>query len=525
MAKYDRFSEIVSQYENLPVVVRLREMIRRLWHLEVVLADANGFVIDPTRGKKSPSRNQFCHKCLFDKEGLKKCDQTVLEVTEELEKGAGRPGGVFDHCHTGFKYMAYPIYVRGEFVGSVVAGGFLTENLSAEKKREILEKSAPYRGTEIADVEAAFSEIPVLTEVEVRSFFEIISFGVEEVTRYHEEIAQRESQIEQLAEALENRYAYHSIVGRAPAMRLLYTLLDKLKDSDSTALIQGENGTGKEMVAKAIHYNSPRRHRRFVSQNCSAFNDNLLDSELFGHVKGSFTGAIRDKKGLFEMADGGTFFMDEIGDMSHVLQVKLLRVLQEGVFIPVGGTEPKRVDVRIVAATNQDLRKMVDEGDFREDLFYRINVINIYVPPLRERREDIPILVEHFLRKYDRSDVGRRKRVAPETLDALMAYNWPGNVRQLENEIQRSIVLAGTSELISRELLSPAVLHAAAGTAQVRLSGKLRDAMEHLERQMLLEGLRRTRWNKSKLSRELGISRATLIGKVEKYGLVRDARP
>jgi transcriptional regulator with PAS, ATPase and Fis domain len=293
-------------------------------------------------------------------------------------------------------------------------------------------------------------------------------------------------------------------------------------DSDSTVLIQGENGTGKELIAKAIHFNSWRKDRRFVVQNCSAFNDNLLDSELFGHKKGAFTGAISDKQGLFEVADGSTFFLDEIGDMSAALQVKLLRVLQEGTFIPVGDTQPKKVDVRIIAATNRDLKQMVEHGTFREDLYYRINVINIRIPRLCERKEDIPLLVDHFLRKQARGVPSRLKKLSRECFRRLMEYNWPGNIRELENEIERLVVLAGDEKLVGEELLSsrirkPAGLEGpAGGGAEPR---GLPDAIQALERTMIYDVLTRNHWNKTRAAQELCISRRNLIRKVNKYKL------
>ena len=240
---------------------------------------------------------------------------------------------------------------------------------------------------------------------------------------------------------------YDAIIGRARPMLDLFRTMDRVVDSESTVLIQGENGTGKELVAKAIHGNSVRRDQRFVIQNCSAFNDNLLDSELFGHKKGAFTGAIADKQGLFEIADGGTIFLDEIGDMSPALQVEVLRVIQEGTFTPVGDTVVRQVDVRIIAATNRDLKRMVERGEFREDLFYRVNVINLTMPPLRDRKDDITLLVDTFLRKHGR---GRRagKRLSRACFDRMLAYNWPGNVRELENEIERLVVLAGEEKII-----------------------------------------------------------------------------
>jgi two-component system, NtrC family, response regulator HupR/HoxA len=289
--------------------------------------------------------------------------------------------------------------------------------------------------------------------------------------------------------------------------------------SESTVLIQGENGTGKELIAKAIHYNSARKDRRFLIQNCSAFNDNLLDSELFGHRKGAFTGAIADKMGLFEAADGGTFFLDEIGDMSPALQVKLLRVLQEGTFMPVGDTVTRTVDVRIIAATNRDLKTMVARGEFREDLYYRVNVINLVVPPLRERHEDIPMLIEYFLKKHARGRrAGGARQLARECFERLLGYPWPGNVRELENEIERLVVLAGEERVIGEELLSPRIRRHGQQTAAAVDRG-LPGALATLERAMIEDALRRHRGNKTRAAQELKISRRNLIRLAQKYTL------
>jgi transcriptional regulator with PAS, ATPase and Fis domain len=310
----------------------------------------------------------------------------------------------------------------------------------------------------------------------------------------------------------------------------VYRLLEKVVESDSTVLIYGESGTGKELVARAIHYNGPRAKRQFVVQNCSAFNDNLLESALFGHSKGAFTGAIKDKKGLFEIADGGTFFLDEIGDMSFALQVKLLRVLQEGTFTPVGSTEQKTVDVRVIAATHKDLQKMVERGEFREDLYYRINVIKVQVPPLRERMDDLSVLVEHFLRKHHRGK-GTPPRVAVDAVASFQRYAWPGNIRELENEIERLLVLGGDLPELPDELVSSRIREADGGGGArpaPRVSppaggpaGSLREAIEALERDLIHQGLIRTHWNKSQLAKELGISRSNLIQKCSYYGLDR----
>jgi len=525
MANYDQYPEIINTYERLQTVVKLRELVRRIWKVDAEFATPSGKILDGERGKASLSRNQFCHKCLLDKSGLRKCDQSVRDIVHAQQSGKTPADSLFGECHAGFRYLAVPVVHDGKFVGSVLAGGFLTELPTPAKKKEVAEKTRAFLGAEVADVEAAWRDVPVLSERERGSLKELIEFGIQEVRDFHVERMRREGEIRTRLMTPSNAYASTvAIVGRSRAMERVFELLSKLKDSESAVLIQGENGTGKEIVAQAIHRNSARRDRPFVMQNCSALNDNLLDSELFGHVRGSFTGAIRDKKGLFEAANGGTFFMDEIAEMSPSLQVKLLRVLQEGVFTPVGSTEPRRVDVRIVAATNRDLKEMVETGKFREDLFYRINVITIRVPPLRERREDIPLLVEHFLQKHASRTSREMKTIAPKALDVLLSYNWPGNVRQLENEIQRAIVLSGSSHVIGDDVLSPVLMAGTQSTVHVKLQGKLRDAMEQVERHILQDGLRRNGWNKSKLSRELGISRATLIWKVQKYGLVEEAQ-
>ena len=322
--------------------------------------------------------------------------------------------------------------------------------------------------------------------------------------------------------------SYAGIVGRSASMKDLYRLLERIKSSNATILISGENGTGKELVARAIHDLSSRGSKRFVATNCSAFNDNLLESELFGHKRGSFTGAVVDKPGLFEVADGGTFFLDEVGDMSPALQVKLLRVLQEGIFMPVGATEPRKVDVRIIAATNRELGAMVQHGQFREDLYYRLHVVALRVPALRDRADDIPLLVGHFLARLAARD-GRKKALSQAAMQRLLDHRWPGNVRELENEIERLWVLSGDDALVGEETLSPSIGRgpveasaAASGAASASPAERagtqnLPNAVEALERQMIVDGLRRARGNKTRAAEDLGISRRNLIRKVHAY--------
>ncbi len=332
-----------------------------------------------------------------------------------------------------------------------------------------------------------------------------------------DEIASVAAQTARAADDGPPRHRYEGIIGRSRAIRELLRRLDKVVESDSTVLISGENGTGKELVARAIHYNSARAACPFVVQNCSAFNDNLLDSELFGHRRGSFTGAIADKPGLFEVADRGTFFLDEIGDMSPALQVKLLRVLQEGTFTPVGDTATRHVDVRILAATNRDLRELVARGEFREDLFYRVHVLTITCPPLRERRDDVPLLVDHFLR---RNGGGRaRRKLSPACMARLLAWSWPGNIRELENEIERLVVLAGDERVIGEGLLSERLREPAAHGGEGATPTSLDETMDAAERRTIEEVLQRHAWNKTRAAAELRISRRNLLRKVEKHGL------
>ncbi|MBF0300402.1 MAG: sigma-54-dependent Fis family transcriptional regulator, partial [Oligoflexia bacterium] len=415
------------------------------------------------------------------------------------------------------------ILIEGEFAGTIFAYPFIAETLTSEEEINLKKKLIECGATE-NDASIAIKQLKRLDKTEKEYLHELVELVVQEVNTFHHEIEKREARILELNSELGTKYRYHSMIGKSKKMQLIYRMLERICKSESTVLIQGENGTGKELVAKAIHYNSPRKDAVLLAQNCSAFNDNLLDSELFGHVKGAFTGAIKDKKGLFEMANGGTLFLDEIGDTSLTMQVKLLRVLQEGTFLPVGATQSRKVNVRIIAATNRDLKTMIVKGEFREDLYYRINVLNILLPPLRERKEDISILFDHFMEKKC-AEIGQPpKLISKKCLEKIIDYAWPGNVRELENEIERIIVLAGDNKNITPEMLSQKILDfgeptTTVGSKGMKTSGSLKDAMEELEDVMISEGLKRCNFNKSKLAKELGISRASLITKVEKYGL------
>ncbi len=318
----------------------------------------------------------------------------------------------------------------------------------------------------------------------------------------------------------EERQRFPNIVGDSPAMRAVFNQLDKVIDTRATVCIEGETGTGKELIASAIHYKSGRRDKMFVAQNCAALPENLLESELFGHKRGAFTSADADKKGLFEIADGGTLFLDEMGEMPLALQAKLLRVLQEGTIRPVGATSEKQVDVRIICATNRDLSAEVEKGRFRQDLYYRLMVFPIRLPPLRERTEDIPALARHFLARYAEEYRLELPGFTPEALDALTTYNWPGNIRELENEVQRVVIQADPGEPIEATDLSPR-LRKIEGTVAKALpkKGTLKEMMDQVERWLIAEALRDHGGNKTRTAATLGITREGLHKKLDKLGL------
>jgi two-component system response regulator AtoC len=313
----------------------------------------------------------------------------------------------------------------------------------------------------------------------------------------------------------ETASSLEALVGKSPAMQTVFAKIKRAAPSDSTVLLTGESGTGKELVARAIHQLSMRRDKEFVPVDCSALVESLLESELFGHVKGSFTGAHQTKHGLFGLANHGTFFFDEIANLSLNIQAKLLRVIQEREFMQVGSQKRHKLDIRIIASSNRDLREAIKAGDFREDLFYRLSVIPIHLPPLRERTGDIPLLVDHFIHKYNQKSKREVKGVAAAAMKMLTLYPWPGNVRELEHTIERILILED-GDLIQPEHL-PSFISGRQGDFQVFSDGEL--TLEELERRYLQFILRRTKGNQSEAARILGINRKTLGQKIQKYNL------
>jgi len=327
-----------------------------------------------------------------------------------------------------------------------------------------------------------------------------------------------------LQKQLRSRHKFDSIIGKSSSLGRTLAVVEKVADTESTVLITGESGTGKELFARALHYNSRRAERPLVTVNCGAIPEELLESELFGHVKGAFTNAVNHREGRFAAASGGTIFLDEIGDMSPNLQVKLLRVLQERTFEPVGSSKTLKVDVRVIAATHQDLPKLIETGRFREDLFYRLNVLPIAVPPLRERIEDLPLLIHHFL-DLARQDRGSRiQGVTDEAIEHLMDYHWPGNIRELENLIERLTVLVGEGDIELEDL--PPEIRAEpmtqAWAPRVPSTGlDFNTVVGRFESELIEQALQHTRWNKNRAAGLLGLNRTTLIEKIKKRGITR----
>ncbi len=319
-----------------------------------------------------------------------------------------------------------------------------------------------------------------------------------------------------LQSQLKDRFKPSNIVGNSKGMQNVYELIAQVTRSDATVLIRGESGTGKELVAHAIHFNSFRAEKPFIKVNCGALPESVVESELFGHEKGAFTGAIAMRKGRFELAHGGSIFLDEIGDLSPTTQIKFLRILQEREFERVGGTATMRTDVRVITATNRNLEQLIEEANFRQDLYYRLNVFPIHIPPLRERKTDIPLLTDYFVEKYSKANHKNIKRISTSAIDMLMSYHWPGNVRELENCMERAVLLS-SDQVIHGRYLPPTLQTPLASGTQHR--GTLDDTLENIERDIIMDALKSTRGNKAKAARALRISERIMGLRVTKHGI------
>jgi len=513
-----------SVVKDLLVIKKLEQIVGKWFGVDLVYTDHYGRIQSDVLKADHKFYSQLFSLQMKSPHGAQSLQQDIERAVEYFEEHKV-PNAVIPSSFAGVDIYVSEVVSDGDVLGYVFAFPFITQAWTHEHMQTYVKQMVEGGANEV-DVKFYAEKVFKLPPAQVEYLKELVQVVGEEFSSFHHEISKRDERISELNSELGTKFRYHNMIGKSKAMQKIYHLLDKIKTSEATIMIQGENGTGKELVAKAIHFGSPRKDAVFLAVNCSAFNDNLLDSELFGHVKGAFTGAVKDKKGFFEMANGGTLFLDEIGDTSLAMQVKLLRVLQEGTFLPVGSAQPRKVNVRVIAATNKPLKEMIARGEFREDLYYRINVINVNLPPLRERFEDIPFLMEYFLEKQCAEMGHPTKQFSKKCIEKMLDYKWPGNVRELQNEVERLVVLAGEDKIVTPDLLSSRItdsLEANAGTPSglkgINTNGSLKDALEELERMMIREGLKRTNFNKSKLAKELGVSRAGLIMKVEKYEL------
>ncbi|HEY5925606.1 MAG TPA: sigma 54-interacting transcriptional regulator [Kofleriaceae bacterium] len=486
---------MVRTFDTLPEVALARDLLRRWYGLEL------GYLAGDGSGYERTS-HAACETLRAHPSGA--CGAQMKDVAKQLAANRqvqssphANAATIVQRCYAGMTIVAAPVRDTDGLAGIVYASGG--------------------RAGALADVEAAIVKATGATGEAAALASKAPELGEADVARIRDLVASAAAAVERSQPATIPpttwTHPFNEIVGDAPAVREVVKLLTKVVRSEATVLVHGESGTGKELIARAIHYHGPRGKKPFVVQNCSAFNDNLLESALFGHVRGAFTGAVKDQKGLFETADGGTFFLDEIGDMSAALQVKLLRVLQEGTFMPVGGTKPVKVDVRIIAASHKDLHAMVQVKQFREDLFYRVNVLKITVPPLRERVADIPRLAQHFVNKHWRNP-GPAPKLSQSALARLVAYPWPGNIRELENEIERMLVLAGDAQ----ELTGPMVSSRVAGSP-VNAGRALRDVVDVAEADAIVQALGRSSGDRDVAAAELNVSRAYLDARCTALGL------
>ncbi|MCY4380244.1 MAG: sigma 54-interacting transcriptional regulator [Proteobacteria bacterium] len=524
-----------QNFDKLIMIKKLRKLVGEWWDIQMHFTDEKGYLRGVPSGQFFSPLNPISKAIVGDPTGFKLTMQDVKKTTIDASL-TKKPKVVRNH--SGFSALFVPLRVGGKNLGCVFADGFLSEHTKEEQQHQIKSFLFKVFGPDGEDLFPQIDDLPVLADKDLHYLCELIKLVVSEMldTRAHlsrmkENLSSERKKVAKLKEELGDRFHFSKMIGKSQNMQKLYHMVEKICDSRATVLVRGENGTGKELISRALHYNSSRKKEPFLVVNCGAFNDNLLESELFGHVKGAFTGANRDKKGVFAVADGGTLFLDEIGDTSLSMQVKLLRVLQEGTFIPVGSTASHKTQVRIVAATNRNLEQMMAEKLFREDLYYRLNVITLDIPPLRERKEDIPLLINYFLNKHgshlladdDNKVPLNTKVLSHECLTKLLNYDWPGNVRELENEIERLCVIASLDDFpVPLEYLSARLLDSDQDTrvsASFTESTMLKESVEHLERAMIESALEDYGWDQVEVAKRLGIPKTTLLDKIRKYQL------
>jgi len=464
--------------------------------------------------KEPPIPFPFCEFIYGTEEGKRRC---VLEDKQSSTRASsiGKPDIWI--CHAGLTDLSVPIIFRGTYCGCMTTyGGLLLDEPNETHWQEIAERVKD-TGVDLERLKKAYFEITPISKELLEVMFNLMSVIVEEIIKAAVETEEDKKRISELESALTEKYNFDKIIGKSRAMQEIFSLIRRIIQTDSPVLIEGETGTGKELVASTIHYNGPRKENPFMAINCGGMTETLLESELFGHIKGSFTGAIRDKKGLFEVTDKGTLFLDEIGEMSPSLQVKLLRVLQEGIFLPVGATEPRKADVRIISATNKNLKELVNQGKIREDLYYRINVIKVALPSLRDRKDDIPLLIDHFLKTFPAAAEKKIKGIRPEAMKMLLNYPWPGNIRELQNVLGRAISLTSAKYItpadlpneITQERLFPVP----------NIYKPYEDIKKAIEKEYFSKLLTETKGNIAKAAQLAQVNRDTLYEFLKKHNL------
>lgn len=499
---------LYKQFRHFHVLKKFKTLLSQWWNIDLFLIEksAKGFFYSAETVLNNNILKALLNSQIF-REDFVRCVDGLKNHPKLI---SGKAYTVLWE-KSRFNVFAVPLLIQDSVEGFVVCAGFKNQN---EKRLTELLSYLNFSDEWIKAEIACLKEVHSNDRGYIKKFLSVLA--EESFLLFQQQQKQREMIQRLRGQMLLEKY--EGMIGKSPNMQFLFGVLKKIRRSESTILIQGENGTGKELIARAIYKESRRAKKPFVVQNCSAFNENLLESELFGHKKGAFSGAISDKKGLFELADSGTFFLDEVGDTSPALQAKLLRVLQEGTFFSVGGIAPKKVDVRIIAATNKNLQEMIEKREFREDLFYRLNVIGIKTPPLRERLEDIPLLAKYFI---EQKAPGQKKRFSPEVLEEFCNYSWPGNVRELQNEIERLLVLSDEDKtVISEKNLSSKIRKSRKLALSVKFQDlSLKEAVQNLEKKLLIEHLQKQQGNKTKAAKSLGISRTSILSKVKEYNL------
>lgn len=502
------------------IIQTVRKVCYKWWGIDIRIYDEYVNLKTPCL----PNQNDICNLLNTTTNGSQACLQSCRKNLKEIGKYQ-KP--LSFECHAGLYVVAVPLVMKNCHAGSLVGCG-ATLSTGEDKVKKINAKKLADIGLDESLIKQYSQRLKSVDNHSKEYMIDFITLVAEEVMEFYEMLLEKDEIINRQSVLLERAYndKYKCIIGKNREMKKIFDILEMVENNEIPVLLEGESGTGKELIAEALHYNSPRRNKMFLVLNCSTFNDTLLSSELFGHEKGSFTGAMSEKKGLFEIANGGTLFLDEIGDMKIEAQAQVLRVLENGTFYRVGGTEQIKVDVRIIVATNKKLKEQIKQGLFRDDLFYRINNIHIKIPPLRDRKDDILNLIHYFLESYAETHKTNKKEISNDVIKQLVEYDWPGNVRELKNLIENLIIFSGKNKIIDlksvhMEIMGSFSSQIISDNRKVN-DAKLRDTLRNIEKDIVKDELQAAKWNKTMASKKLGISRAALNNKIEQYKLLQE---